>query len=61
VTNSDASSTAGGNAAAMAGARTGTPPDMGTAVTGSTLTKLMSAVTAEYPGTVERAMQRSDA
>ena len=36
------------------------PPDMGTAVTGSTLTKLESVATAKYPGEVERAMQLSD-
>jgi hypothetical protein len=34
---------------------------MGTAVTGSTLTQLTPAATADYPGTVERTMQRSDA
>jgi hypothetical protein len=33
---------------------------MGTAVTGSTLTKLEAAATAKYPGTVERAMKLSD-
>src|SRR5215208_668473 len=32
-------------------------PDMGTPVTGATLSKLTSAATAKYPGTVERAMQ----
>jgi hypothetical protein len=54
---SSASTTAGG---APAGARQGAPPDMGTAVTGSTLTKLKSVATARYPGTVERAMKLSD-
>ena len=57
--NHDTSTTAiaGG---APTGARQGAPPDMGTAVTGSTLTKLESAATAKYPGTVERAMKLSD-
>jgi hypothetical protein len=39
---------------------TATPPDMGTPVTGATLTRLRAAVTAKYPGSVERAMQLSD-
>ena len=37
-----------------------TPPGMGSEVTGSTLTKLESAATAKYPGTVERAMELQD-
>jgi hypothetical protein len=38
----------------------GAPPNMGTAVSGATLTKLKAAVTAKYPGTVERAMKLGD-
>jgi hypothetical protein len=38
----------------------GAPPQMGTPVTGATLTKVTAAATAKYPGTVERAMKLSD-
>jgi hypothetical protein len=38
----------------------GTPPQMGAAVTGATLTKLKAAATARYPGTVEQAMKLPD-
>ena len=38
----------------------GAPPQMGTAVTGATLTKLTAAATTRHPGTVERAMKLSD-
>ena len=38
----------------------GAPPQMGTDVTGATLTKLESAATAKYPGRVEHAMQLPD-
>src|SRR3954463_7699195 len=40
--------------------RNGAPPQMGTAVTGATLTKLRAAVTAKYPGAVEQAMKLDD-
>jgi len=64
VTNGDSSSTtasAGAPAGQLAsGGAPGTPPDMGTEVTGAPLTKLTSVATAEYPGTVERATQLDD-
>ena len=66
ASSSSSSSSAGATAApsaqsAPAGSTgTGAPPQMGTAVTGATLTKLTAAATAKYPGTVERAMKLSD-
>ena len=61
ITKSD-SSAAGTTGSQMGQMRPagGAPPDMGTAVTGDTLTKLTAAATAKYPGTVERAMKLSD-
>ena len=55
---SSASPTTQGNAPAMQ--QGGAPPGMGTAVTGTTLTKLKAAATAKYPGTIEHAMQLPD-
>jgi hypothetical protein len=54
------SSSAGQTPTAPAGAPGAMPPGMGAAVTGTTLTKLEQAVTAKYPGTVERAMKLPD-
>ena len=50
--------TQGGPSNGAAGFRGG--PGMGTPVTGATLTRLTSLVTAKYPGTVEQAMKLSD-
>ena len=60
VANNQDTSTTATAGGAPTGARQGAPPSMGTAVTGSTLTKLKSAATAKYPGTVERALKLSD-
>jgi hypothetical protein len=62
IANGDSSSATanGGPAAAGRPGNGGPPGGMGTAVTGSTLTKLKAVATAKYPGTVERAMKLSD-
>jgi hypothetical protein len=62
ITKNDPSGTAtAANGRPPAGAQNGGPPGgMGTAVTGSTLTKLKAVATAKYPGTVERAMKLPD-
>ena len=60
VANNNDTSTTATAGGAPTGARQSAPPDMGTAVTGSTLTQLKSVATAKYPGTVERAMKLSD-
>jgi len=56
---SASSATSGPGGAAPAG-QNGMPPQMGTAVTGTTLAKLKAAALAKYPGTVERAMKLPD-
>ncbi len=62
ITNGDSSAASGGGAQSAPGAQAGNgaPPQMGAAVTGTTLTKLKAAATAKYPGTVERAMRLAD-
>ncbi len=57
---SAASSATPSTQAAPNGAPGGTPPQLGTEVSGATLTNLKSVVSAQYPGTVERALKLSD-
>src|SRR4051794_18044962 len=58
---SGSSATTGNGAQSAPGMNQGgAPPQMGTEVTGATLTRLEAAATARYPGRVEHAMQLPD-
>ena len=68
ISNGGSSSSTTASAVPIAQSQYGSGPAMpaggqrafGTPVSGATLDKLTSVVTAKYPGTVERAMKRSD-